>query len=88
MPDGKLYLREYAKGSRSKIPYAEEDEKNFPFATPMISVNRIFRDHGHLFIWDVQTLTEALKLSGFPNVQEQKFQDGRDARLLRDTPSR
>jgi predicted SAM-dependent methyltransferase len=88
MPDGNLYLREYAKGSRSKIPYAEDDEKNFPFVTPMISVNRIFREHGHLFIWDVQTLTEALKLSGFSNIQEQRFQNGRDARLLRDTPSR
>jgi predicted SAM-dependent methyltransferase len=88
MPDGNLYLREYAKGSRSKIPYAEEDEKNFPFVTPMISVNRIFREHGHVFIWDVQTLTEALKLSGFSNVQEQKFQNSRDARLLRDTSSR
>jgi predicted SAM-dependent methyltransferase len=88
VPDGNLFLREYAKGSRSKILYAEDDEKNFPFVTPMISVNRIFRHHGHLFIWDVQTLTEALRFSGFPNVQEQNFQKGRDARLLRDTPSR
>jgi predicted SAM-dependent methyltransferase len=71
MPDGNLSCVSTRSGSRSKIPSAAKgDEKNFPFVTPMISVNRIFRDHGHLFIWEVQTLTDALKLSGLSNVQE------------------
>jgi len=70
------------------MPYAEDDAHNFPFVTPMISVNRIFRDHGHQFIWDYETLRLALLRAGFANVKKRAFGEGADPKLLRDTPSR
>jgi predicted SAM-dependent methyltransferase len=91
VPDGGLYLSEYAKhiaGSSAQMPYAEGDASSFPFVTPIISVNRVFRDHGHQFIWDYETLRLALLHAGFTNVKKRAFGEGVDPKLLRDTPSR
>ena len=49
VPDGEIYLAEYAKhraGQPASMPYGDEDRSEFPLATPMVSVNRIFRAHG------------------------------------------
>ncbi len=85
VPDGELYLTEYAK-YRAGIPYAmpltEEDEKFFPFGTPMISVNRIFREYGHQFMWDFETLRTALLKSGFAAVERRVFGEGADPESL------
>jgi hypothetical protein len=86
VPDGELYLRGYAV--RTALPYAQGDAKDFPIATTMVSVNRIFRDHGHLFIWDFETLATALLKSGFQDVTKAAFGAGRDNKLLIDTPWR
>lgn len=88
MPDGAIYLREYAKGAQSCMPCSDGDNKRFPFYTAIMSINRLFRDDGHCFIWDVETLTRALTHSGFQNVKECAFGTGRDPRLLRDSPGR
>jgi predicted SAM-dependent methyltransferase len=91
VPDGDLYLAEYAK-YRAGVPYAmpltEEDERLFPFVTPMISVNRIFREYGHRFMWDFETLRAALLKSGFETVERRAFGEGADPKLLRDAPYR
>jgi predicted SAM-dependent methyltransferase len=91
VPDGELYLSEYAKhvaGSAALIPYTEDDARSFAFVTPIISVNRIFRYHGHEFIWDYETLRFALLRAGFTNVKKCAFGEGADQKLLRDAPSR
>ncbi|ATQ69762.1 MULTISPECIES: class I SAM-dependent methyltransferase [Methylosinus] len=91
VPDGELYLSEYAKhlaGGASSMPYAEYDAANFPFVTPIISVNRIFREHGHQFIWDHETLRLALLGAGFAKVEKRAFGEGADPKLLCDSPSR
>lgn len=89
VPDGELYLNEYAKhaqGLPSSIPYAENDTG--PIVSAMTSVNRIFRDHGHLFIWDYETLRKGLLGAGFTDVQRMTYQVGRDPKLLRDSAHR
>jgi predicted SAM-dependent methyltransferase len=91
VPDGQIYLSEYAKhlaGGAAKIPYAESDESRFAIVTPMVSVNRIFRDHGHRFIWDFETLRLALLRCGFSRVDRRIFGEGSDLKLIRDTSSR
>lgn len=88
MPDGELYLDEYQKGSNAKIPYVDEDANRYPFLTRMISINRIFRGSGHLFIWDFETLREALLRSGFEVVEKCSFRKGRDNKLLLDSDVR
>jgi predicted SAM-dependent methyltransferase len=91
VPDGEIYLLEYAKhiaGGTAHMPYPEYDTSRFPFVTPIISVNRIFRHHGHLFIWDYETLRLALLRARFANVQKRTFGEGTDLKLLRDTSFR
>ncbi len=91
VPDGELYLAGYAKyraGEPYAMPLTEEDERLFPFVTPMISVNRIFREYDHLFMWDFETLRAALLKSGFSNAERRSFGEGADPKLLRDAPDR
>jgi predicted SAM-dependent methyltransferase len=91
VPDGELYLSEYAnhlRGEAANIPFASSDVEYYPIATPIVSVNRIFRDHGHCFIWDYETLRLGLLRAGFTEVSRCAFGQGGDTRLLRDTPSR
>ncbi len=91
VPDGEIYLREYVKhldGTGSKIPYQEEDRSEYNGATAIYSVNRIFRYHGHRFIWDAEAMSAALREAGFTDVAKKSFRVGDDATLLLDSPSR
>jgi predicted SAM-dependent methyltransferase len=91
VPDGELYLSEYAKylrGETANMPYASSDAEEYTIATPIVSINRIFRNHGHCFIWDYETLRLGLLQAGFTEVNRCEFGLGSDPRLLRDTPSR
>lgn len=90
VPDGELYLRGYAAiadGTPLRLPYADGDEWQGIY-TPMMSVNRIFRDHGHLFIYDFETLQRLLARAGFVQIAKQALHQGTDPALLLDTPSR
>lgn len=85
VPDGELYLALYAAhldGQPVQLPYAEDDRASFAFVTPMVSVNRIFRFHGHRFIWDYETLRLALLHAGFSEVWKSRFGESEDRRLL------
>ena len=91
VPDGELYLCGYAKhqaGEAARIPYSDGDAKRFAIATPIVSVNRIFRDHGHQFIWDYETLRAGLLRNGFSTVERCSFGQGKDPKLIRDSESR
>ncbi len=81
VPDGELYLKNYASGA--PIPYAEEDPRDGLYS-PMMSVNRIFRSHGHRFIYDFDTLSQLLQRQGFGEVRRERFMQGRDPHLLID----
>ena len=90
VPDGELYMLQYCehlKGSSLKMPYSEADSVAGIY-TPMMSVNRIMRAHGHRFIYDFETLRAVLADVGFREIQRRTFGEGTDARLLIDTPSR
>jgi hypothetical protein len=53
-----------------------------------MSVNRIFRSHGHLFIHDFDILRQLLELNQFVDVKRESYGVGRDPKLLIDTASR
>jgi predicted SAM-dependent methyltransferase len=91
VPDGELYLSEYARhlaGEPARMPNSEYDKSKFALVTPLVSVNRIFRDFGHKFMWDYETLREGLLMAGFIEVERRAFGDGADPKLLRDEPDR
>lgn len=85
VPDGELYCDRYQQRKTDKsivLPYGEKE------ATGMISINRIFRDHGHQFIYDFETMALLLREAGFQNITKQKFREGNDPRLLIDREER
>ena len=85
VPDGEIYLDNYIR--KQPLPYAEGDSFLQQY-TPMLSVNRIFRAHGHLFIYDFETMSLLLRDAGFVDIRKESFGHGRDPKLLIDKATR
>lgn len=82
VPDGELYFdlyQERKKGNPVVIPWEEES------ITPMARINEVFRRHGHLFIYDFETMKILLEAAGFVHVKKESYLKGRDNDLLIDT---
>ena len=91
VPDAQLYMTEYSKsvlGNEPEFPNTDEIKDEYPFLTPAINVNHIFRAYAHRFMWDYQTLSEGLRLAGFETVRRCAFGEGADPKLLRDMADR
>ena len=90
VPDFEIYVDEYIRfrnTGEASMPYASTD----PIAgiySPVMSINRIFRAHGHQFIYDFATLAAMLRQVGFVEVKKCSFKKGHNERLLLDTPER
>jgi predicted SAM-dependent methyltransferase len=96
VPDGELYLRTYMeqiKGLGEPIfPYQENDTL-LGLRSPILSVNRLFyvdraSPFGHRTIYDFDLLKKLLQKAGFSHVTQCQFAQGRDQKLLVDSPSR
>lgn len=86
-PDGEQYARAYAQmqsGAEATMPRAAQPGPD-GILTPIMSVNRVFNQYGHRFIWDFDTLRSHLEAIGFTAVVRSEFGTGRDPRLVRDT---
>jgi predicted SAM-dependent methyltransferase len=96
VPDGELYLRTYFQqvfGDKSQHFPFQEAESRQPLWTPMASVNRVFYQDrespfGHRTIYDFALLSTLLRDCGYATIQKCRFGEGRDGRLLIDTPAR
>jgi predicted SAM-dependent methyltransferase len=85
MPDGEIYMDIYHRrkqGETVQMPYEEG------YLSPMHRINGIFRNHGHQFIYDFQTVEIVLREMGFKAITKQAYKTGKDTRLLRDTEYR
>ncbi|MBX9745632.1 MAG: hypothetical protein K2X34_01940 [Hyphomonadaceae bacterium] len=89
MPDLGLYCRQVAATDTGAVvaPMPHRSTKA-GISTPAVALNDVMRLHGHLFLWDYDTLAAALKTAGFQTVLRQAFRQGLDPRLLRDTQER
>jgi predicted SAM-dependent methyltransferase len=91
VPDGQIYLSRYVEIMNGRadvtLPYASDDSYKSLYS-PIMSVNRIFRSHGHLFIHDFDMLKQLLELNQFVQVTRRTFGVGSDPRMLIDTASR
>jgi predicted SAM-dependent methyltransferase len=86
VPDAELYLDLYQRakaGEEVEFPYPQADE-----VTPLMAVNRIFRNHGHLFAYDERTLSTMLRDAGLVDIRRASFREGRDPALLVDREER
>jgi predicted SAM-dependent methyltransferase len=87
VPDAEIYFDMYQarkKDPSVKLPYSDKEKEE----TAIISINRIFRAHEHLFIYDFETLALLLQKAGFRNITKESYRTGRDSRLLIDLPER
>jgi predicted SAM-dependent methyltransferase len=82
VPDGELYFSMYEekkKGNNVKMPYEET------YISPMARINGLFRNHGHLFIYDFNTMKKLLEQAGFVDIKKETYREGRNPKLLIDT---
>jgi predicted SAM-dependent methyltransferase len=87
VPDAQIFVNLYTRaqnGETVTFPYHDE----YPTYTPMMHMNRIFRDHGHLFAYDFETFSIHLKKAGFTEIKKCPFRQGEDPRLLIDVAHR
>jgi predicted SAM-dependent methyltransferase len=90
VPDFEIYVNryeEFRKTGNTSMPYGAEDSVQGIYS-PAMSVNRIFRAHGHQFIYDFATLSAMLTKTGFVEIAKRGFGKGSDPGLIFDTPSR
>ncbi len=86
VPDGELYIDLYNRartGEKIEFPYPSESEM-----TPMMSVNRIFQEFTHVFIYDEATMRLVMQQAGFVDIKRTSFMKGRDPKLLLDSEVR
>lgn len=91
VPDGQLYLENYAKYHAGLRHIEQPYQNNLVYKginTPILSVNDVFRGHGHLFIYDFDMLRQLLEQHGFTEIKRESFGSGRDPALLLDTAHR
>jgi predicted SAM-dependent methyltransferase len=90
VPDGELYLTRYSEiirgYSSDQLPYADNDNYQGLYS-PIMSVNRIFRNYGHLFIYDFDIFRLLLEKNRFIEIRKETYKYGRDPQLLIDTES-
>jgi predicted SAM-dependent methyltransferase len=89
-PDAEVYLTGYTAvlaGGATPLPRAEADRYRDLY-TPVMSVNRVFTQFGHRFIYDYATMRELLDRHGFTDITKSAFGEGRDPKLIRDTERR
>jgi predicted SAM-dependent methyltransferase len=85
VPDAELYINLYVRardGEHVKFPYVEGE------SLPIDPLNRIFRGHGHLYAYDFSAMRAMILSVGFSSVTKTSFMNGRDLKLLVDSPER
>jgi predicted SAM-dependent methyltransferase len=85
VPDAELYIDLYVRardGEAVKFPYMEGKY------LPIEPLNRVFRDHGHLYAYDFSSMQEITLSAGFSSVTRVSFMHGRDPKLLVDSQER
>jgi predicted SAM-dependent methyltransferase len=90
VPDFEIYVEgynEFRKGNGDRMPCSEKDAIEGIYS-PVMSVNRIFRAHGHQYIYDRYLLSAMLAKCRFQDVQHHSFGLGSDPALLLDSPGR
>ena len=85
VPDAELYINLYIRarnGEAVEFPYVEGK------CLPIEPLNRIFRDHGHLYAYDFCSMQEMILSAGFSCATKVSFMRGRDPKLLVDSSER
>jgi predicted SAM-dependent methyltransferase len=88
VPSLELFAEKYHQnliGAQTEMPSHHTVNGDY---TPAMSINAIFLNWGHEFIYDFETMKLILMRAGFCDIQQQTFGLGSDPKLLIDTPYR
>lgn len=90
VPDAELYIELYiASRGGKEVRFPNQGDYVFEdFFTPLMAVNRIFRDHEHLYAYDFETMSALLSRQGFIEIKKQSFRRGLESELLVDSEQR
>ena len=91
VPDFEIYVNKYVlfrTTGELSMPYAIHDARADGIYFPVMSVNRVFREHSHQFMYDFPTMAAMLQKVGFVEVNKKRFGEGANPSLILDTPSR
>lgn len=88
VPDAELYLR-------ACVDLWDHNQDNSPRVQPIEGQwtairesNQVFRGHGYLFAYDFETVSLLVRQAGFRECVRTAFLEGRDPKLLIDSPER
>ena len=87
VPDGELFIDAYVKakkGENYSIPHPEELEEK----TLMMTLNKVARGYGHLFLYDFETMELILREAGFKTIKQETYRSGSNPTLLVDSELR
>jgi predicted SAM-dependent methyltransferase len=87
VPDAERFLKAYASGDRSAWRELGWDLAEFPddIYSPMHAINHIFHQGGeHLFAYDFETLSLALRRAAFERIRRASFRESSDPELAID----
>lgn len=88
VPSLEIFARKYVQaisGGSDEMPSKPTINGDY---TPAISMNEIFNNWGHRFIYDFNTLKLMLEKSGFYDINQCRYLEGSDPKLLNDTDFR
>ena len=86
VPDGALYLNLYVKSQeQEKVVFPYNDSE---LETAMMYVNRCFRDYGHMYAYDFETMRLIAGEARFSRIARCSYNEGTDAALLIDSADR
>jgi predicted SAM-dependent methyltransferase len=91
VPDAELYIRLYCQwkaGKKPAFPDGQPTQERSDFFSPIMPVNAIFRNYGHLYAFDYECLELMLRRASFKSVQRCTFASGKNPVLLIDTEAR
>jgi predicted SAM-dependent methyltransferase len=90
VPDAELYIDLYNQCKRGvdvTLPYATKSSKECGYG-PLAALNRVFREHGHVYCYDFEELARSLTEAGFVKVARAAYREGRLPGLLVDSECR
>lgn len=85
VPDGELLFNIYHErrnGGDRRLPHEDG------YDTMMQAINGVFRNHGHLFIYDFETMKLMLERAGFHEIECMSYRQGRLPELVHDSEVR
>jgi predicted SAM-dependent methyltransferase len=90
VPDAELYIQcynEWRKKGDVTLPYASSASSASGY-TPLMALNRVFREHGHRYCYDFHDIKQLLVEQGFRSIARASYLKGRRPDLLIDSADR